>query len=107
MYDDEDDDCGCDCECSACGNCEEDDLDDYFGTDDLDDDGEGEDYDPSKPYVKLCGCDSNAFAIMGACRKAATKAGWTGDQWKDVQKEMMSGDYNHLLATAVKHFDVH
>jgi hypothetical protein len=59
-----------------------------------------------KPKVKLVGTDGNAFSVMGACRKAAMAAKWTTEQWQSVQKEMMSGDYNHLLATALNNFDV-
>jgi hypothetical protein len=56
-----------------------------------------------KPVVKLVGSDGNAFAILGACRKAAQKAGM---DWAPIQQEMMAGNYDHLLATAMKHFDV-
>ena len=59
-----------------------------------------------KPRVKLIGNDGNAFAILGACKKAANKAGWTNEEWRTVSDEMMSGDYNHLLATAADHFEV-
>jgi hypothetical protein len=59
-----------------------------------------------KPKVKLVGRDGNAYAIIGACREAARKAGWSADQIAAVQKEMMSGDYNHLLCVAMDHFDV-
>jgi len=60
----------------------------------------------SKPTVKLVGRDGNAFVILGACQRAARKAGWGEDQIKSVMNEMTSGDYNNLLATAMKHFDV-
>lgn len=63
-------------------------------------------YPPGKPLVKLVGTDGNAFAVMGACRKAARKAGWSNDQIQVVLDEMQSGDYNHLLATAGKYFEV-
>lgn len=59
-----------------------------------------------KPKVKLVGTDGNAFAVLGACRKAAHKAKWSPEQWGAVQTEMMSGNYDHLLGTAMKHFDV-
>ena len=58
------------------------------------------------PIVKLTGTDGNAFAIMGACRKAARKAGWSAEQVKLVMDDMMAGDYDHLLQTAMKNFDV-
>lgn len=59
-----------------------------------------------KPQVNLAGEDGNVFSILGLCRKAARKAGWTDEQWKKVQSEMMSGDYNHVLQTAMKYFQV-
>ena len=60
----------------------------------------------AKPKVKLVGRDGNAFAILGACTKAARKAGWKPEVIKSVMAEMTAGDYSHLLATAMKHFDV-
>lgn len=60
----------------------------------------------TRPTVVLCGEDGNAFAIMGKCRKAARKAGWTDEQWKAVHAKMMEGDYDHLLMTAMEYFDV-
>ena len=59
-----------------------------------------------RPAVKLIGRDGNAFAIMGACKQAARKAGWTSEQGDALMKEMMSGDYNHLLGVAMNNFDV-
>lgn len=59
-----------------------------------------------RPVVKLIGVNGNAFAVIGACRKAAKRAGWTDEQWDTVQAEMMSGDYNNLLRVAMKHFEV-
>ena len=60
----------------------------------------------NKPQVQLVGNDGNAFAIMGACQRAARNAGWDKDRIQTVMDEMMSGDYDNLLATAMKHFDV-
>lgn len=59
-----------------------------------------------KPEVKLLGEDGNAYSIIGRCHQAAQKAGWTEEQWKKVQDEMTSGDYGHLLKTALTHFEV-
>ena len=63
-------------------------------------------YPPGNPRVKLVGKDGNAFAVMGACRVAARNAGWSDEQIKGVLDEMQAGDYNHLLATACKYFEV-
>ncbi len=59
-----------------------------------------------KPHVKLTGVDGNAFNIIGLCRHAAKRAGWAEDKVKAVTDEMMAGDYDHLLQTAMTHFDV-
>ena len=59
-----------------------------------------------KPQVELTGRDGNAFVIIGACIKAMRRSGWNAEKIADVQKEMTSGNYDHLLATAMKHFDV-
>lgn len=59
-----------------------------------------------KPIVKLVGQDGNAFFIMGFCHRAAKKAGWTEERWNPVRDEMMAGDYDHLLQTAMRYFDV-
>lgn len=48
--------------------------------------------------------NGNAFAVLGACRKAALRAGWTREEWKIVEDEAKSGDYDHLLATLMEHF---
>lgn len=59
------------------------------------------------PKVKLIGEDGNAFNIMGRCRRAAKAAGWSDEKWEAVRDEMTMGDYDHLLATAMKYFEVH
>jgi hypothetical protein len=58
------------------------------------------------PRVKLIGRDGNAFAVLAACKKAATKAGWTSEQWTAFHTEATSRDYNHLLATVARNFDI-
>ena len=59
-----------------------------------------------KPTVQLTGEDGNAFVIMGNCQKAARRAGWSQEKIDEVLKEMRAGDYDHLLQTAIKYFDV-
>lgn len=59
-----------------------------------------------RPTVKLVGRDGNAFVIMGACRRAARQAGWDKKKINAVVSEMRSGDYDNLLGTAMKYFDV-
>jgi len=48
--------------------------------------------------LKLVGLDSNAFSVMGAWRSQARKEGWTAAEIKIVLEDVMSSDYNHLLA---------
>jgi hypothetical protein len=57
-----------------------------------------------RPKVNLR--DGSAYAIIAECRRAAKKAGWSEDMINAVSAEMKSGDYDHLLQTAMKHFDV-
>jgi len=54
------------------------------------------------PIVPLVGKDGNAFAIMGRFAKGARKAGWIKENTDLVIAEMMSGDYDHLLGTAME-----
>ena len=60
----------------------------------------------SRPTVKLTGGDGNAFAVIGKCHRAARRACWPDDLWTSVREEMMAGDYDHLLQTAMRYFDV-
>ena len=52
--------------------------------------------------VKLVGTDGNAFAIMGAVTKALRKAGVPQTELDAYYKESTSGDYDHLLRTAMR-----
>jgi hypothetical protein len=56
--------------------------------------------------VKLTGIDSNAFAIMGAVKKALKQAGATAEEQEQFLTEAMSGDYDNLLRTACQWVDV-
>lgn len=55
--------------------------------------------------VKLTGTDGNAFAIIGAVRKAL-KRGGHGDLVEEFTKEATSGDYDHVLQTCMKYVEV-
>jgi hypothetical protein len=55
--------------------------------------------------VQLSGRDGNAFAIIGNVNRALRQAGH-GDQVDAFTAEAMDGDYNHLLATAMRWVDV-
>lgn len=52
-----------------------------------------------KVKMQLAGLDGNAFALMGAFSRNASRQGWTRDEIDTVMKECRSGDYDHLLCT--------
>lgn len=56
-----------------------------------------------KVNCKLVGEDGNAFFIMGRFTTAARKAKWPEEEIKKVLDDAMSGDYNHLLVTIMRH----
>lgn len=58
-----------------------------------------------KPKLELVGHDGNAFVILGRAIKALRREGME-DKIKEFEKEATSGDYNHLLQTCMKYFDV-
>lgn len=47
----------------------------------------------------------NAHAILGRFWKQAKREGWTDEEIEGVQKEAMSGDYDHLLQTLMAHIE--
>jgi len=57
-------------------------------------------HDVIKADVQLVGIDGNAFAIMGEIRRGLRKAGNDQESIDAVIEDMMSGDYDHLLAVA-------
>ena len=52
--------------------------------------------------VQLTGEDGNAFAILGTVMMALRRARVPKEQIEKFQEEATSGDYNNLLATAMK-----
>jgi hypothetical protein len=59
-----------------------------------------------KPPVTLVGVNGNAHAIIAAARKAARLAGWTDTEIAEFVAEAKAGDYDHLMQTCMKYFDV-
>ena len=55
--------------------------------------------------LRLVGEDGNAFSILGRASKALRRAG-KSDLWPGIEAEATSGDYNNLLRTMLKYFDV-
>jgi hypothetical protein len=56
-----------------------------------------------KVKLDLVGTDGNAFAILGNFQHQARKEGWTKEEIDTVINEATAGDYDHLLATIIKH----
>ena len=59
-----------------------------------------------RPRLKLVGEDGNAYNILGLAKRAGEKAGWTKEQWKEFLDKAVSGNYDHLLQTCMRFFDV-
>lgn len=55
--------------------------------------------------VKLVGSRGNAFGVLGKVSKALRMNGHK-DLIDEFMKEAMSGDYDHLLATAMDYVEV-
>jgi len=56
--------------------------------------------------VTLTGQDGNAFAVLGRCREAARNAGLSEDEIAAFMDEAMAGDYDQLLQTAMRWFEI-
>ena len=56
--------------------------------------------------VELVGKDGNAFNILGICRRAMKRANLSESEIEAFTTEATSGDYNHLLTTCCKWFNV-
>jgi len=55
--------------------------------------------------LKMVGEDGNAFAILGKAHQVLRQNGMA-DKISEFDKEAMSGNYDHLLATCTKWFEV-
>jgi len=56
--------------------------------------------------VTLIGEDGNAFAVLGAVKRAMQRGGVSKGDIDAYMAEAMSGDYNHLLATTMQYVEV-
>ena len=56
--------------------------------------------------VTLTGQDGNAFTVLGRCREAARNAGLSEDEIATFMDEAMAGDYDQLLQTAMRWFEI-
>jgi len=60
----------------------------------------------SKPELRLIGLDGNAFAILGKAKRVAKEAGWDKEKIDKFLKEATAGNYDHLIQTCMRYFDV-
>ena len=56
-----------------------------------------------KPTLQLSGADGNVFSILGKARRVAQQHNL---DWDEIQAEALQGDYNHVLKTLMKYFEV-
>lgn len=57
----------------------------------------------NKPELEIIGHDGNAFAILAKAQRVAKKHGL---DWSAIYAEATEDDYDHLLRTMTKHFEV-
>ena len=58
-------------------------------------------------HVWLTGEDGNALAVIGRCAEAARRVGVAPAEIFAFRAEATSGDYDKVLQTCMKWFDVH
>jgi hypothetical protein len=58
------------------------------------------------PIVKLTGQTEDTFGIMGRVKRVLRAGGADQEYINKYLQESMSGDYDHLLSTAMKYVDV-
>jgi hypothetical protein len=56
-----------------------------------------------KPKLQLSGEDGNAFFILGKAQRLARE---NNMNWGEIKSEATSGDYDKLLQTMMKYFEV-
>lgn len=56
--------------------------------------------------IPMVGEDGNAFSILGRCLKAMRKANLEQSERDKFQEEATSGNYDHLVQTVMKWFEV-
>ncbi len=63
---------------------------------------------PRYPEVKvrLSGCDGNAFNVLKRCRVSARAVGLSDAVLAEFRDEATGGDYEHLIQTCIRWFDV-
>jgi formylmethanofuran dehydrogenase subunit E len=54
-----------------------------------------------KAELQLVGLDGNAWSVIGAIRQAMRHAGFSSQAQSEMSEDATSGDYNHVLQTAM------
>lgn len=57
----------------------------------------------NKPELYLTGVNGNAYAILAVARRVALA---NDMDWAAIEEEAKSGDYDHMLQTMMKYFEV-
>lgn len=57
-----------------------------------------------KRTIDLAGPEGNAYFIIGQARLLGKELGWSKAQLEQLQKDMMSSDYEHLIQVFDEHF---
>lgn len=60
--------------------------------------------DDSKPFIDISGPAGNAYALLGQADVFGKQLGMSAADRDRVQKEMMAGDYENLIAVFDKYF---
>lgn len=56
--------------------------------------------------IPMVGEDGNAFSILGRVKRIMRRAGLPDSEWEAFHTEATSGDYDNLLATVMRWFEV-
>lgn len=60
-----------------------------------------------KPTVTLIGQDGNVFNVIGRCKIAAKKIGWSKTAIDALVEDLLNaGDYDDVLRMVIDRFDV-
>jgi hypothetical protein len=59
-----------------------------------------------KLKIQLSDESGNVFSILGRCSRAMRLAGVPTEERDKFMKEAKSGDYDHVIQTVMKYFDV-
>lgn len=61
-----------------------------------------------RPKVQLIGQDSNVYNLLGLCRRAALRQGWTQHDWETFKLECLNEarDYHDVLGKIMERFEV-